>query len=125
MIKWIESSEINSDQVEIHNKRKFIVFFCFTNIGTIRIGLDIGGGSATFAAWMSECNVMIVTTSMNFDGPFNSFIASRGLIPMHISVAYRLPFFDNTLDIVHSMHVLTTGYLIRCYNFTLYAFIRC
>lgn len=75
--------------------------------GTIRIGLDIGGGSGTFAARMRERNVTIVTSTMNFDGPFNSFIASRGLISMHISIAHRLPFFENTLDIVHSMHVLS------------------
>ncbi|KAL0921042.1 hypothetical protein M5K25_008072 [Dendrobium thyrsiflorum] len=75
--------------------------------GTIRIGLDIGGGSGSFAARMRERNITIVTSSMNFDGPFNSFIASRGLVPLHISVANRLPFFDHTLDIVHSMHVLS------------------
>ncbi|XP_078434016.1 putative methyltransferase At1g29790 [Wolffia australiana] len=76
--------------------------------GTVRIGLDLGGGSGTFAARMKERGVTIVTTSMNFDGPFNSFIASRGLISMHLSVAHRLPFFENTLDIVHSMHVLSS-----------------
>ncbi|XBI47807.1 hypothetical protein VPH35_111672 [Triticum aestivum] len=75
--------------------------------GTVRIGLDIGGGSGTFAARMQERGVTVVTTSMNFDGPFNSFIASRGLVPMHLSIAHRLPFFDGTLDIVHSMHVLS------------------
>ena len=74
---------------------------------TIRIGLDLGGGSRTFAARMKERGVTIVTTSMNFDGPFNSFIASRGLIPMHISISHRLPFYDNTLDIIHSMHVIS------------------
>ncbi|KAJ8572713.1 hypothetical protein K7X08_009224 [Anisodus acutangulus] len=67
--------------------------------GTIRIGLDIGGGTGTFAARMKERNVNIVTTSMNLDGPFNSFIASRGLISMHVGVSQRLPFFENTLDI--------------------------
>ncbi|KAL8172091.1 hypothetical protein V2J09_023895 [Rumex salicifolius] len=75
--------------------------------GSIRIGLDIGGGTGTFAARMRERNVTIITTSMNLDGPFNSFIASRGLIPIHVSVTERLPFFDNTLDVVHSMHVLS------------------
>ncbi|ERM99805.1 uncharacterized protein LOC18427844 [Amborella trichopoda] len=75
--------------------------------GTIRIGLDIGGGSGTFGARMRERNVTVVTTSMNFDGPFNSFIASRGLVPLHLTVAHRLPFFQGTLDIVHSMHVLS------------------
>ncbi|XP_022714468.1 uncharacterized protein LOC111274078 [Durio zibethinus] len=75
--------------------------------GTIRIGLDIGGGSGTFAARMRERNITIITSSMNLDGPFNSFIASRGLIPIHVSISQRLPFFENTLDIVHSMHVLS------------------
>ncbi|GAB2230179.1 hypothetical protein Drorol1_Dr00014437 [Drosera rotundifolia] len=75
--------------------------------GTIRIGLDIGGGSGTFAVRMSERNVTIVTTSMNFNAPFNNFIASRGMISMFLTVSQRLPFFDNTLDIVHSMHVLS------------------
>ncbi|XP_039145321.1 uncharacterized protein LOC120282555 [Dioscorea cayenensis subsp. rotundata] len=75
--------------------------------GTIRIGLDIGGGSGTFAVRMLERNVTIVTTSMNLNGPFNSFIAARGVVPLYVSVSQRLPFFDNTLDIVHSMHVLS------------------
>ncbi|CAH1413831.1 unnamed protein product [Lactuca virosa] len=75
--------------------------------GTIRIGLDIGGGVGTFAVRMMERNITIITTSMNLNGPFNSFIASRGVVPMYISVSQRLPFFDNTLDIVHSMHVLS------------------
>lgn len=78
-----------------------------TDPGTIRIGLDIGGGAATFAARMADRNITIVTTSMNLNGPFNNFIAARGLVPMYISISQRLPFFDNTLDIVHSMHVLS------------------
>lgn len=77
------------------------------NPGSIRIGLDIGCGVATFAVRMLEKNITIVTTTMNLNGPFNSFIASRGVIPLYISIAQRLPFFDNTLDIVHSMHVLS------------------
>lgn len=75
--------------------------------GTIRIGLDIGGGVATFAVRMRERNITILTTSMNLNGPFNTFIASRGVIPLYLSISQRLPFFDNTLDIVHSMHVLS------------------
>ncbi|GAA0152085.1 methyltransferase [Lithospermum erythrorhizon] len=92
--------------------------------GTIRIGLDIGGGSGTFAARMKEKNITIITTSMNFDAPFNSFIASRGLIPMHMSVFHRLPFFENTLDIVHSMHVLSNWMPEFMLEFTLYDIYR-
>ncbi|KAL7235566.1 hypothetical protein ACSBR1_018956 [Camellia fascicularis] len=69
--------------------------------GTIRIGLDMGNGTGTFAARMKERNVTIITTSINLDGPFTSFIALHGLISMHLSVSQRLPFFENTLDIVH------------------------
>ncbi|CAO2169788.1 unnamed protein product [Urochloa humidicola] len=76
--------------------------------GTARIGVDIGGESGTFAARMKERGVTVVTTSMNFDGPFCSFVASRGLVAMHVSVAGRLPFPDGTMDIVHSMHVLSS-----------------
>ncbi|KAF8019250.1 hypothetical protein BT93_G0045 [Corymbia citriodora subsp. variegata] len=92
--------------------------------GTIRIGLDIGGGSGTFAARMRERNVTIVTTTMNYDGPFNNFIASRGLISMHMTVAQRLPFFENTLDIVHSMHVLSNWIPDKMLEFTLYDIYR-
>jgi hypothetical protein len=56
--------------------------------GSVRIGLDIDGGSGTFAARMRERGVTVVTTSINFDGSFNSFIASRGLVPIHLSVAF-------------------------------------
>ncbi|KAL5555355.1 hypothetical protein UlMin_037591 [Ulmus minor] len=92
--------------------------------GTIRLGLDIGGGTGTFAARMRERNVTIITSTMNLDGPFNSFIASRGLFPIHISVSQRLPFFDNTLDIVHSMHVLSNWIPDAMLEFTLYDIYR-
>uniref|UniRef100_A0A2N9HBV1 Methyltransferase type 11 domain-containing protein n=1 Tax=Fagus sylvatica TaxID=28930 RepID=A0A2N9HBV1_FAGSY len=92
--------------------------------GTIRIGLDIGGGTATFAARMRERNVTIITSTMNLDGPFNSFIASRGLISIHVSVSQRLPFFENTLDIVHSMHILSNWIPNAVLEFTLYDIYR-
>ncbi|GMI73168.1 hypothetical protein HRI_000986100 [Hibiscus trionum] len=92
--------------------------------GSIRIGLDIGGGSGTFAARMRERNITIITSSMNLDGPFNSFIASRGLIPMHVSISQRLPFFENTLDIVHSMHVLSNWIPDGILELTLYDIFR-
>ncbi|KAM0883983.1 hypothetical protein ACQ4PT_031291 [Festuca glaucescens] len=92
--------------------------------GTVRIGLDIGSGSGTFAARMQERGVTVVTTSMNFDGPFNSFIASRGLVPMHLSIVHRLPFFDGTLDIVHSMHVLSHWIPVAILEFALFDIYR-
>ncbi|KAH9332056.1 hypothetical protein KI387_004164, partial [Taxus chinensis] len=92
--------------------------------GTIRIGLDIGGGTATFAVRMRERNVTIVTTSMNLDGPFNNFIASRGMVPMFLTISQRLPFFDNTLDLIHSMHVLSNWIPTTLLDFVLYDIYR-
>ena len=88
--------------------------------GTIRVGLDIGGGTGTFAARMRERNVIIITSTLNLDGPFNNLIASRGLVPMHISISRRFPFFDNTLDIVHSMDVLSNWIPDTMLEFVLY-----
>ncbi|KAJ7964446.1 S-adenosyl-L-methionine-dependent methyltransferase superfamily protein [Quillaja saponaria] len=92
--------------------------------GTIRIGLDIGGGVATFAVRMRERNITIVTTSMNLNGPFNNFIAARGVVPLYISISQRLPFFDNTLDIVHSMHVLSNWIPTTLLHFLLFDIYR-
>lgn len=92
--------------------------------GTIRIGLDIGGGTGTFAARMRERNVTIITSTLNLDGPFNNMVASRGLIPMHISISGRFPFFENTLDIVHSMHVIGNWMPDTMLEFVLYDIYR-
>ncbi|XLT90031.1 hypothetical protein HN873_011706, partial [Arachis hypogaea] len=73
---------------------------------TISIGLDIGGGTGTFTARMKERNVTILTSTLDLDGSFSRFIASRGLIPIHLSISHRLPFFENTLDIVHFMEFI-------------------
>ncbi|XP_015691472.2 probable methyltransferase At1g29790 [Oryza brachyantha] len=73
--------------------------------GTVRVGLDIGGGTGTFAARMRERNVTVVTTTLDVDAPFSRFVASRGLVPLHLTLMQRLPFADGVLDIVHSMQL--------------------
>ncbi|XP_047954450.1 probable methyltransferase At1g29790 [Salvia hispanica] len=92
--------------------------------GTVRIGLDIGGGVATFAVRMRERNVTILTSSMNLNGPFNNFIAARGVVPLYISISQRLPFFDNTLDIIHSMHVLSNWIPTQLLHFMVFDIYR-
>lgn len=70
--------------------------------GEIRVGLDFGPTTGSFAALMREKNVTVATATLNLGAPFNEVIALRGLLPLYVSVGSRLPFFDNTLDIVHS-----------------------
>ncbi|CAI7880193.1 unnamed protein product [Closterium sp. NIES-54] len=80
--------------------------------GSIRLGLDIGGGTGSFAAHMALYNVTILTTAMNVETvvgrkqglPYMEAIALRGLIPLHLPHKARLPFFDGSLDIIHSVN---------------------
>ncbi|XP_073152404.1 probable methyltransferase At1g29790 [Henckelia pumila] len=74
--------------------------------GEIRIGLDFSVGTGTFAARMREEDVTIVSIAMNLGAPFNEMIALRGLIPLYVSLNQRLPFFDNTMDLIHTNRVL-------------------
>lgn len=74
--------------------------------GEIRIGLDFGVGTGTFAARMKEQNVTVVSTALNLGAPFSEMIALRGLVPLYVTLNQRLPFFDNTMDLIH-----TTGFM--------------
>ncbi|XP_010092875.2 uncharacterized protein LOC21405284 [Morus notabilis] len=86
--------------------------------GEIRIGLDFSIGTGTFAARMREFNVTIVTATINFGAPFSEMIALRGLVPLYLTINQRLPFFDNTLDLIH-----TTRFLDGWIDFVLLDFI--
>ncbi|KAK9936707.1 hypothetical protein M0R45_013535 [Rubus argutus] len=57
----------------------------------LRLGLDIGGGTGTFAARMKLYNVTVVTTTMNFGLPNNEAVALRGLVPLHVPLQQRFP----------------------------------
>ena len=56
----------------------------------LRLGLDAGGGTGSFAARMALYNVTIMTSAMNLETvqshihglPYMETIASRGLIPL-------------------------------------------
>lgn len=84
----------------------------------IRIGLDFSVGTGTFAARMREFNVTIVTATINFGAPFCEMIALRGLVPLYLTINQRLPFFDNTLDLIH-----TTRFLDGWIDFVLLDFV--
>ncbi|XP_074274397.1 putative methyltransferase At1g29790 [Silene latifolia] len=77
----------------------------------IRIGFDIGGSGTTgsFAARMYEHNVTVVTQSLDVGGPFNEFIAARGLFPLFMSLDYRFPFYDNLFDLIRIGRELDVG----------------
>uniref|UniRef100_A0A0A9CYP1 Methyltransferase type 11 domain-containing protein n=1 Tax=Arundo donax TaxID=35708 RepID=A0A0A9CYP1_ARUDO len=68
----------------------------------IRVGFDVAGGAANFAARMRERGVTIVTSVLDNAGkPMNEFVAARGLFPLLLSPAHRFPFYDGVFDLVH------------------------
>eukprot|EP00271_Cylindrocystis_brebissonii_P010134 TRINITY_DN2622_c0_g1_i1.p1 TRINITY_DN2622_c0_g1~~TRINITY_DN2622_c0_g1_i1.p1 ORF type:complete len:532 (-),score=51.73 TRINITY_DN2622_c0_g1_i1:303-1898(-) len=74
--------------------------------GLLRIGLDVAGGTGSFAARMAPYNVTIISTGMNTFAPFLETMAGRGLPALHLPMKARLPFFDYSLDIIHSVHAV-------------------
>ncbi|XP_076921907.1 putative methyltransferase At1g29790 [Bidens hawaiensis] len=93
-VKWVVNASVPTD---------FLIKDCLNvKPGEIRIGLDFGIGTGTFAARMREHNVTVVTTALNLGAPFNEVIALRGLIPLYVTLNQRLPFFDNTMDLIHT-----------------------
>ncbi|CAN0914233.1 Probable methyltransferase At1g29790 [Linum grandiflorum] len=101
-LKWVTNSSLQAD---------FLIKDVLSiKPGEVRIGLDFGIGTGTFAARMKEHNVTIVSTSLNLGAPFSEMIALRGLIPLYATLNQRLPFFDNTMDLIHTT-VLMDGWM--------------
>lgn len=88
--------------------------------GQIHSGLDFSPTTGTFAALMRERNVTIASATLNLGAPFNEVISLRGLLAVHVSVSSRLPFYDNTLDIVHSTLFLDGWIEVELLQFVLY-----
>ncbi|XP_059651327.1 probable methyltransferase At1g29790 isoform X2 [Cornus florida] len=86
--------------------------------GEMRIGLDFSVGTGSFAARMREYNVTVVSATINLGAPFSEMIALRGLVPLYLTINQRLPFFDNTLDLIH-----TTRFLDGWIDFVLLDFV--
>ncbi|KAK9675523.1 hypothetical protein RND81_11G012500 [Saponaria officinalis] len=107
----VNGSEINRF-VAVNGKNDFAIDDVLgLGGGRVRIGLDIAGNGSTgtFAARMWDRNVTVVTQTMNVDGPYNEFIAARGLFPLFMSIDHRFPFYDNLFDLVRVGCALDVG----------------
>ncbi|CAA6665344.1 unnamed protein product [Spirodela intermedia] len=73
----------------------------------IRLALDVGGGSGTFAARMKiDAGATVVTTTMNLGAPYSEAAALRGLVPLHVPLQQRFPIHDAALDLVRCGHAV-------------------
>ncbi|CAH9138000.1 unnamed protein product [Cuscuta epithymum] len=86
----------------------------------IRLGLDIGGGTGTFAAQMKLQNATVVTTTMNLGAPYNEAVALRGLVPLHVPLQQRLPVFDGVMDVVRCGHAVNRWIPVTMMEFLFY-----
>ncbi|KAG6639357.1 hypothetical protein I3843_10G089500 [Carya illinoinensis] len=86
----------------------------------LRLGLDIGGGTGTFAARMKLYNVTVVTTTMNLGAPYNEAVALRGLVPLHVPLQQRFPVFDGVVDLVRCGHAVNRWIPLTALEFMLY-----
>ncbi|KAF3449895.1 hypothetical protein FNV43_RR05974 [Rhamnella rubrinervis] len=86
----------------------------------VRLGLDVGGGTGTFAARMKLYNITVVTTTMNLGAPYNEAAALRGLVPLHVPLQQRLPVFDGVLDLVRCGHAVNRWIPLTVLEFLLY-----
>ncbi|KAJ6886213.1 hypothetical protein NC651_026789 [Populus alba x Populus x berolinensis] len=86
----------------------------------IRLGIDIGGATGTFAARMKQYNVTVVTTTMNVNVPNNEVVAMRGLVPLHVPLQHRLPVFDGVVDLVRCGHAVNRWMPLTVMEFLFY-----
>ncbi|XP_041023381.1 probable methyltransferase At1g29790 [Juglans microcarpa x Juglans regia] len=86
----------------------------------LRLGIDVGGGTGTFAARMKLYNVTIVTTTMNLGAPYNEVVALRGLVPLHVPLQQRFPVFDGVVDLVRCGHAVNRWIPLTAMEFLLY-----
>ncbi|MQL99640.1 hypothetical protein Taro_032361, partial [Colocasia esculenta] len=87
----------------------------------IRIALDVGGGSGTFAARMKlDAGAVVVTTTMDLGAPYNEAAALRGLVPLHVPLQQRFPVHDAALDLVRCGHAVNRWIPAPAMEFLLY-----
>ncbi|XP_054802270.1 probable methyltransferase At1g29790 [Prosopis cineraria] len=86
----------------------------------LRLGLDIGGGTGTFAARMKLYNVTVMTTTMNVAAPYSEAVALRGLVPLHVPLQQRLPLFDGVVDLVRCGRAINRWIPLTMMEFLLY-----
>ncbi|KAI3824681.1 hypothetical protein L1987_06150 [Smallanthus sonchifolius] len=90
------------------------------NAAPLRLALDIGGGTGTFAAQMKQENVTVITTTMSLGAPYNEVTALRGLVPLHLPLQQRLPVFDGVLDLVRCGRAVNRWIPVQAMEFLLY-----
>ncbi|KAL5998671.1 putative methyltransferase At1g29790 [Asimina triloba] len=86
----------------------------------LRLAVDVGGETGTFAARMKQHNLTVLTTTMNLGAPYSETAALRGVVPLHLPLQLRLPIFDGVLDLVRCGHGVNRWIPTTALEFLLY-----
>ncbi|GMH05168.1 hypothetical protein Nepgr_007008 [Nepenthes gracilis] len=116
----VESQKFLSYKSELDLTISQLVKIMKSSDSILRLGLDIGGGTGTFAARMREKNVTVITTTMNLGAPYSEAAALRGLVPLHVPLQQRLPVFDGVVDLVRCGHVVNRWIPVTVMEFLFY-----
>ncbi|XXG67807.1 hypothetical protein AAC387_Pa06g1066 [Persea americana] len=116
----IESARFVSSKSNLDLTIPQLLHIAKNSSSALRLALDVGGGTGTFAARMKLHNVTVVTTTMNLGAPYNEAVALRGLIPLHMPLQQRFPVFDGVVDLVRCGHAVNRWIPTVAMEFLLY-----
>ncbi|KAK6932248.1 putative S-adenosyl-L-methionine-dependent methyltransferase [Dillenia turbinata] len=116
----IESSRFTGYKSELDLPISQLIQISKTQNSILRLAIDVGGGTGTFAAHMKSYNVTVITTTMNLGAPYNEMIALRGLIPLHTPLQQRFPIFDGVVDLVRCGHAVNRWIPVTVMEFLFY-----
>ncbi|PIA30089.1 hypothetical protein AQUCO_05700063v1 [Aquilegia coerulea] len=116
----IESNKFTSFQSDLDLPISQLLQIAKMGMSVIRLALDVGAATGTFAAKMKLYNVTVLSTSMNLGAPYNEVIALRGLVPLHVPLQQRFPIFDGVVDLVRFSHAINRWIPINAMEFMFY-----
>ncbi|OVA19616.1 putative S-adenosyl-L-methionine-dependent methyltransferase [Macleaya cordata] len=102
----IESTKFLNTKSELDLSIPQLLQIAKSSASVLRLALDVGAGTGTFAARMKLYNVTVLSTTMNLGAPYSEAIAVRGLVPLHFPLNQRFPIFDGVVDLVRCSHAV-------------------
>ncbi|KAF5204268.1 S-adenosyl-l-methionine-dependent methyltransferases superfamily protein [Thalictrum thalictroides] len=116
----IESSKFTTFKSDLDLPISQLLQIAKMGMSVIRLALDVGAATGTFAAKMKLYNVTVLSTSMNLGAPYNEAIALRGLVPLHVPLQQRFPIFDGVVDLVRCSHAVNRWIPLKAMEFLFY-----
>ncbi|XP_010243696.1 PREDICTED: uncharacterized protein LOC104587687 [Nelumbo nucifera] len=116
----LESTKFLTTKSDLDLTIPQLVQIAKSSSSVLRLALDVGAGTGTFAARMKLHNITVLSTTMNLGAPYSEVTALRGLIPLHVPLQQRFPIFDGVVDLVRCGHAVNRWIPITSMEFLFY-----